>query len=96
MSGDNHFIRIDNDPEPTAGEFAALADDYQRGLDKMISSGYEEFGFTAQRKHGMVITALRAYSESPRDRFNEIIASLRYDGSDPDSLTVGEIRRALP
>lgn len=33
---------------------------------------------------------------SPRKDFERIIASLNYDGADTDSLTVGEIRRALP
>jgi hypothetical protein len=32
---------------------------------------------------------------SDRQTFERIIASLHYDGSDTDSLTVGEIRRAL-
>lgn len=43
---------------------------------------------------------LRRYSErtdaGPRQNFERIIASLNYDGADTDSLTVGEIRRALP
>jgi hypothetical protein len=30
-----------------------------------------------------------------REQFEKIITSLRYDGDDPNSLTVGEIRRAL-
>ena len=34
--------------------------------------------------------------KTPRQAFEEIIESLRYDGNDTDSLTVGEIRRALP
>ena len=33
---------------------------------------------------------------SPLEAFNKIIASLHYDGVDENSLTVGEIRRALP
>lgn len=32
---------------------------------------------------------------SAREMFEAIIASLNYDGTDTDSLTVGEIRRAL-
>lgn len=31
-----------------------------------------------------------------RESFERIIKSLNYDGPDTDSLTVGEIRRALP
>lgn len=58
----DHFIRPDNDQEPPLAEFAALADEYQAGLDKMIASGYEEFGPDVQRRHKMVITALRAYA----------------------------------
>lgn len=57
-----HFIKSDNDQEPSPAEFAALADAYQLGLDKMIASGYEEFGPKVQRDHKMVITALRAYA----------------------------------
>lgn len=34
--------------------------------------------------------------QDARQAFEEIIASLNYDGSDTNSLTVGEIRRALP
>lgn len=55
-----HFIRPDNDQEPPLSAYGALADEYQRGLDKMIASGYEEFQDTIPR-HKMVITALRAY-----------------------------------
>lgn len=92
----DHFIRPDNDPEPTAAEYAALAEQYQAGYDKAIASGYEEFGWRWRKNRLMTIDALRAYAESPRDRFEEIIRSLRYDGRDTESLTVGEIRRALP
>lgn len=59
--GDNHFLRPDNDPEPTPAEYQELANQYQRGLDKMIASGYEEFGPAIKRQHAMIITALRAY-----------------------------------
>lgn len=38
----------------------------------------------------------RELNGSARERFEAIIASLNYDGADTDSLTVGEIRRALP
>lgn len=58
----DHFIRPDNDPEPTDAEINALADEYQRGLEKMIASGYEEFGPTVQRRHAIIIEALRAYA----------------------------------
>jgi len=34
--------------------------------------------------------------KTARQNFDEIIISLNYDGADTDSLTVGEIRRALP
>jgi hypothetical protein len=36
-----------------------LADEYEAGLQKMVASGYEEFGPDVQRKHRMVIDALR-------------------------------------
>lgn len=91
MSGDNHFIRPDNDPEPTAVDFAALADEYQHGLDKMIASGYEEFGSYSQRRHGMVITALRAYA-SDQNAYSEAFALL--DGHLGDSL-ISRIKRVL-
>lgn len=58
----DHFIYPDNDQEPTLDDYGALADEYQRGLNKMIASGYEEFGPDIQRQHKMVITALRAYA----------------------------------
>jgi hypothetical protein len=35
-------------------------------------------------------------TDSLRVSFERVIAALRYDGPDTDSLTVGEIRRALP
>lgn len=60
---DDYFIRPDNDTEPTAPEFTALADEYQAGLDKAIASGYEEFGEEFRRRHGMVIVALRYYAD---------------------------------
>ena len=37
------------------------------------------------------------YENRPtREAFEAILASLHYDGADINSLTVGEIRRALP
>ncbi len=36
------------------------------------------------------------HPRTARQAFEEIVASLNYDGADTDSLTVGEIRRALP
>jgi hypothetical protein len=42
----------------------SLADDYKRGLDKMVASGYEEFGIDVLRNHATVIKALRAYAKS--------------------------------
>lgn len=38
----------------------------------------------------------RELAAARAERFEEIIASLNYDGPDTNSLTVGEIRRALP
>lgn len=92
---DDHFMRPDNDQEPAPAEFAALADEYQAGLDKCAATGYEEYGPDFRIRQRMVVTALRAYSGTDRERFEEIIASLNYDGADENSLTVGEIRRAL-
>jgi hypothetical protein len=40
-------------------ELRQLADEYEAGLQKMVASGYEEFGPDVQRKHRMVIDALR-------------------------------------
>lgn len=45
--------------------------------------------------HELWQSAERELKESRRERFEEIIKSLNYDGQDIDSLTVGEIRRAL-
>ena len=37
------------------------------------------------------------YENRPtREAFEAVLASLNYDGADIDSLTVGEIRRAMP
>lgn len=45
--------------------------------------------------HELWQSAERELNGSARERFEAIIASLHYDGPDTDSLTVGEIRRAL-
>jgi hypothetical protein len=37
-----------------------------------------------------------AVPQTLRESFEKVITALQYDGSDTDSLTVGEIRRALP
>ena len=47
-----------------AEELLALADEYEDGLNKMIRSGYEEFGPTVQRNHRMVIDALRLAAQA--------------------------------
>lgn len=36
------------------------------------------------------------HPRTPLQQFDAIVASLNYDGPDENSLTVGEIRRALP
>jgi hypothetical protein len=48
--------------------------------------------------HELWQSAERELNERPtaRARFEDIIRSLNYDGTDTNSLTVGEIRRALP
>lgn len=46
-----------------AARINALADGYKRGLDKMVASGYEEFGIDVLRNHATVIKALRAYAK---------------------------------
>jgi len=43
----------------TSVEFTALAAEYEAGLIKMTASGYEKFGMDMQRRHRMVIAALR-------------------------------------
>lgn len=45
--------------------------------------------------HELWQSAERELNGSVRERFEAIIASLNYDGPDTNSLTVGEIRRAL-
>lgn len=45
--------------------------------------------------HELWQSAERELAAARRERFEEIIESLKYDGSDANSLTVGEIRRAL-
>lgn len=46
-------------PTPTSAEFDTLADEYQAGLEKCIESGYDEYGPDFQRRHQMIILALR-------------------------------------
>ena len=46
-------------PSSGTNELRQLADEYEAGLQKMVASGYEEFGPDVQRKHRMVIDALR-------------------------------------
>jgi hypothetical protein len=41
-------------------------------------------------------TASTNEPQTLRESFEKVITALQYDGSDTDSLTVGEIRRALP
>lgn len=52
----------------------------------------------AKMFHELWQSAERELQERPtaREQFDAIIASLNYDGPDTNSLTVGEIRRALP
>lgn len=45
--------------KPTAQELLALADEYEVGLKKCVASGYAEYGPDFQRRHQMVIDALR-------------------------------------
>jgi cytosine/adenosine deaminase-related metal-dependent hydrolase len=48
--------------EREAARINTLADGYKRGLDRMVASGYEEFGIDVLRNHATVIKALRAYA----------------------------------
>ena len=58
----NEVEKMSLQPTPTSAEFDALADEYQTGLEKCAASGYEEYGPNFQRRHQMVIAALRAAS----------------------------------
>jgi hypothetical protein len=44
---------------PGREEMLALADEYEAGLKKCAASGYEEYGADFQRKHQMIIDAIR-------------------------------------
>ena len=77
----DHFIRPDNDIEPTAEDFDELASRYQAGTDKALASGYEEFGPAFQLERKMVIAALREVAQRLRERTTE-----------HDSVVVGEVR----
>lgn len=44
----------------TSQEFSELADAYQAGMEKCVSSGYEEFGDKFVRERKMIVAALRA------------------------------------
>lgn len=70
-----------------------IADAYQAGLDKMIASGYEEFGEQIPDRV-MVIKALRTF-DSTAKLIEELIRRLNYDGHDIESLTLGDIFRAI-
>lgn len=47
-----------------AREMSALADEYAKGLQKLIECGYEEYGPVVQRKHSLTIRALRFTASS--------------------------------
>ncbi len=66
-------------------------------LDQEQSSTLRDF-LTPDAKifHELWQSAERELTSTRGERFEDIIESLRYDGSDTNSLTVGEIRRALP
>lgn len=59
-------------------EALALANDYQRGLDRMETAGYEEFAEVIP-KHKLIIKALRALALYPAG-----------DGREADSLSGDE------
>jgi hypothetical protein len=82
-------------------ELLALADEYEAGLKKCASSGYEEYGADFQKRHRMVIDALRASAQpdsiSTPELLEMLIKRLQWDGSESvlNSITIGEIRRAV-
>lgn len=54
---------------PSEGEaMLALANEYERGLKKMLASGYEEFGAEVIENHRLVINALRASAQVATDK----------------------------
>jgi hypothetical protein len=61
-----------------------------RDTDGQSSHAIDAMEIVAQLLEELVVPQMA------RDTFERVIASLNYDGRDADSLTVGEIRRALP
>jgi hypothetical protein len=72
-----------------AKELLALADDYAAGLQKMIESGYEEFGPRVQRYHRLIIDALRLSARQQASA--EEVAQAIFDGA-PAHLWVAVTR----
>lgn len=64
--------------------------------DARYVSGHGEGAEIHRDAARCIAFAMQAQPQPTRVTFEQIIASLNYDGSDADSLTVGEIRRALP
>lgn len=77
----------DNPPVPCQRQFA-LTDCRQAATLTGAAKVFHELWQSAERELQDRPTA--------REQFEAIIASLNYDGPDANSLTVGEIRRALP
>jgi hypothetical protein len=73
----------------------ALLRDMIRLMRKRDSSGQSSHAIDAMEIVAQLLEEL-VVPQMARDTFERVIASLNYDGRDADSLTVGEIRRALP
>lgn len=92
------FCRSDSSADPASGatEWKASAVKYWRWINAARAANdawcaFNDGVWIANCRH---IDAENAQGQLAA--FNRIVASLRYDGPDENSLTVGEIRSALP
>lgn len=95
------FCRSDSSADPASGatEWKASAVKYWRWINAARAANdawcaFNDGIWIANCRHTDAENA-RGKS-SYRSTFEWVITSLRYDGGDVNSLTVGEIRRALP
>jgi hypothetical protein len=95
------FCHSNNSPDPHSGatEWKASAVKYWRWINaaRAANDAWSAFNDGVWIANCRNIDAENARGKSSyRASFERIVEALRYDGPDENSLTVGEIRRALP
>lgn len=65
---------------PSREALLALASEYEAGLKKCAASGYEEYGPDFQRKHQMVIDALRLAAKPADEGWQPIETAPKIEG----------------